>query len=161
MKIRVTHVLASTVLFLAIAAQSASLEFTAETCKDLSTITHEVLELELSGARWQGGVSPCLQQNQFKTIYAVQEKILDSSLLDPEYLLPKGREIRVLSEKWLDIGAVEVRFAYIAQKNGKEAPVQDQLVYKLNYGKNRQARGCAVISEEPRYFVMRKGCSKE
>ena len=137
-----------------------ALEFTHETCKDLQRITQEVIELELSGARWQGGTSPCLKQSNFKTVFATQQKIGDSYLLDPEYVLSKGRQIRVISEKWLDIGGVEVKFAYIAKKNGKDVPVQDKLVYVMNYGKNRQ-RGCAMVSEEPRHFVMRAECVKD
>jgi hypothetical protein len=142
-------------------SRSEAIEFTADSCKDLTAITKEVIELELAGARWQGGTSPCLQQSRFKTVYAVQEKVGDSYLLDPEYVLAKGREVKVISEKWLDIGAMEIKIAYIGKKNGKDVPVQDGFVYSLNYGKNREKRGCATVSEEPKHFVMRAECVKE
>jgi len=132
--------------------------FSVEACRDQHAITKEVIELELSGVRWQGGDSSCLKQSHFEKVVAVKAHVGDPYLLDPELILPKGRDVKILSERWLDIGGVEVKFAYIGKKDGKDVPIEDQIVYIMNYGKNRKARGCATISEEPRHFVMRAEC---
>jgi len=143
---------------MAVQASAHAEDFSAESCRDQHAITKEVIELELSGVRWQGGDSPCLKQSRFDKVVAVKARVGDPYLLDPEVTLPKGREVKILSERWLDIGGVEVKFAYIGKKDGKDVPIEDQLVYTVNYGKNRKKRGCATISEEPHHFVMRAEC---
>ena len=142
-------------------AASPVLEFKVDICKDTHQITQEMIELELSGYRWQGGDSPCLKQSKFKTMYAFKHKVGDSYLLDPEFILPDARDVRIVSEKLGLNEVMDVKIAYIAKKNGKDVPVEDEFSYILNFGKNRVARGCASIFSDPEHFVMRESCVKD
>jgi len=137
-----------------------AIEFSAETCKNQALITREIIELELAGQTWQGGNSPCLKQENFKTVIAKKEILGDSYLLEPEYILAKGKEIKVVSETLEDSGyfqIVSVKISYTGIKNKKEAEVQDGFSYQINYGKNRSS-GCAMVIEPFKKFVMKEEC---
>jgi hypothetical protein len=70
--------------------------FTEESCDSISLLGAEFVELELAGARWQGGDSPCLSSLRLKTMPARKLKqTQDPGLLDPEYLVEGRRKARV------------------------------------------------------------------
>jgi hypothetical protein len=152
-------------LFILPAAFADRPQFTEETCENRDAVTKEVIELELSGDRWQGGDSDCLKQENFKTVVAAKQELGNPDLLDPTYLATG--EVRIIKQKWLDdVGAVEVEFAYIGQKispGGSRTPanVTDTLVYKVNLGKRREQEGCASLLDAPKNFVMKKSCHHE
>ncbi len=152
-------------LFLFVSAASWAAEpsrFPADTCSNGSLITKEMVELELSGFRWAGGISPCLKQSRFQSIVASKEKVGDKKLLKPEYILPKGREIKIISQTELRTEEVIVKFAYIGRAPGStkavDVPVTDELSYRRNYGDKRDVEGCASILEEPEHLVLREQC---
>ncbi len=137
-----------------------ALDFSAETCKDFHRITRELIDLELSGQTWQGGDSPCLKQERFKTVLAKKADLGDPYLLEPEYILPKNRTVMVTSEKIEDTGYIQnvhVKIAYRGKKAKKDEDIEDGFSYQINYGKNR-ARGCATVIESMQKFVMKAEC---
>ena len=135
-------------------------EIKVDICKDTHAVTLEMIELELSGRRWQGGESPCLKQSKFKTLYAFKSGAGDSYLTKPEFILSAGREVKIVSEKLGPNDSIEVRIAYIGKKDGKDVAVEDEFSYVVNFGKNRVARGCGSILSDFNHFVMRANCLK-
>lgn len=147
-------------LFSATSAGGAPL-FTEESCDSISLLGAEFVELELAGARWQGGDSPCLSSLRLKTMPARKLKqTQDPGLLDPEYLVEGRRKARVKVKRLPD-DLVEVTFSYPGTRLGKDAAISDRMVLKLNFGKTREDSGCALIQTPPQHFVMRKSCVRE
>jgi hypothetical protein len=154
-------------LLTALSVPAHAITFTEHTCEDSKKIVEELIELELSGARWQGGVSKCLKQSRFHTIFAKHQEVGDEYLLQPEYVLSSGSEVKVVSKKPLpDLDAVEVEIGYLARKydkklDQKENFIKDKFVYRLNYGRTRLKTGCVRLIEEPKNFVMKEECLKK
>ena len=139
----------------------ASVLFTEESCDSMFLLGTEFVELELAGARWQGGDSPCLSALRLKTMPSRKIKqSQDPGLLDPEYLVEGKRKVRV-NVKRLPDDLVEVIYSYPGTRGGKDVPVSDRMVLKLNFGKIRKDSGCALIQTPPRHFVMRKSCVRD
>lgn len=128
-----------------------------------STLSREMIELELSGYRWAGAPEEirCLKKATFNYVRPIHVKYSDTQMLDPKYLLKKNREVKITKEKWIDDGSVEVEFVYIGTRAGKDVAVNDRLVYTINFGDRRKARGCASFLTEPEHFVMREACHQE
>ena len=166
-----TRLLVGIAFFAGIAAApgAQAVIFTAHTCADSKKIVREIIEYELSGGRWQGGHSRCLKQSRFQTIFAKRQDAGDAYLLEPEYLLANGEEVKVIEQKEnRDLHAVEVEIGYLAMKReskaesapGAETFVKDHFTYRLNYGRTREKLGCVSLIEEPAHFVMKKECLK-
>ena len=124
----------------------------------IDAISKEMVDYELSGGRWQGGESPCLAPHRFKLIKATHQILGDSSLLQPQYLLPKGSEVTITSSKVSAMNSVDVSFSYVVLIEGKKEKIQDSLTYILNKGTRLKKLGTASIYIEPKYFVMREEC---
>ena len=139
----------------------ASVLFTEESCDSMFLLGTEFVELELAGARWQGGDSPCLPSLHLKTMPSRKFKpSQDPGLLDPEYLLEGKRKARVKVKRLPD-DLLEVSYSYPGTRLGKDATISDRMVLKLNFGKTREDSGCALIQTPPRHFVMRKSCVRD
>ncbi|NDG84435.1 MAG: hypothetical protein EBX52_05270, partial [Proteobacteria bacterium] len=82
------------------------------------------------------------------------------SLADPDYLIPASRKIEVKSKRTPD-DRIIVKFSYVGRKAGREVSVQDELELKLNFGKARASKGCAMLFKQPRYLVMNAGCAED
>lgn len=128
-----------------------------------STLSKEMIELELSGFRWAGGPEEidCLKKGSFNYVHPVHVHYSDTAMLDPKYLLKKNREVKITKEKWLDDSSVEVQFVYIGTKDGKDVAVNDRIVYTVNFGDRRKELGCVSFLTEPEHFVMRETCHQE
>lgn len=124
-----------------------------------STLSKEMIELELAGFRWPKGAEGqgCLKADRFKYIRPGHVSYSDFRR-EPEYLLKKGREVTITKEKWIDDGSVEVSFIYIGTSGAEDVSVGDRIVYTINYGERRKLRGCASFLAEPAHFVMREEC---
>jgi hypothetical protein len=142
-------------------------------CDDLSRVASEFMELELSGARWQGGDSPCVPKLKLKLLRAARSGSSgDPSLLDPEYLLPKSRKVGIQARR-LPQDLLELKISYLARKfvtepeetskagRNVDVPVHDVLILKLQFGRARAEKGCATLHKPPAHFVMREGCAEE
>lgn len=157
----------ASILLALMVSNANAVTFLAHTCTDSKKIIGELIEFELSGGRWQGGTSPCLKQDHFQTIFAKKQESGDSYLLQPEYVLAKGQEVKVISQKKIPaLDAVEVEIGYLARKfdpkqGQKEVFVKDHFVYRTNYGRNREKMGCVSLTEEPEHFVMKEECLKK
>ncbi len=152
--------LISLFLILSVAhAGQAKRIYSDELCQDERKIAGEFIEAELSGLRWQGTdeTPKCLKNLKPNTMNAERIFEGDPALLDPEYLLPKGRKVNY-SVKRLPDDLLEVSFSYIGKKMGKDFAVRDKMVLKLNFGRVRDLRGCASYFSEPEHFVMRTQC---
>jgi hypothetical protein len=134
-------------------------QFLADHCSNSNLISHEMIELELSGYRWSAGTSRCLKQDRFKTIVAGKENLIDLRVNGPEFLIKKGRDFKILSETLLRTEEMVVKFSYIGTQNGMDVPVIDSLTYTRNYGTKRELRGCASMLDEPQHLVMREECT--
>jgi hypothetical protein len=135
--------------------------FTAHNCEDTKKVVEEIIDLEVSGTRWQAKTSRCLNQSRFETVFAKHRSLGDEYLLAPEYTLKKGSEVKVISQKSIPaLDAVEVQIGYLASKDGKESFIKDRFVYRLNYGRNRMRQGCVTLIEELEHFVMKEECLK-
>lgn len=134
-------------------------EYTDEICDDDQKIASEFIELELAGQRWQGVIdqTACMKQAKVVTVGVNRIPSSDPSMLDPEYLLKKGREVHFQIKK-LPNDLIEVILNYIGSKNGKDVAVTDRFTLQKNYGKARMLRGCASFYSEPEHFVMRAQC---
>jgi hypothetical protein len=135
-------------------------QFDPKLCKDTRLVSKEMVEYHLAGAHWQGGVSRCLDQKNFKTLLSEHQSAGDSSLLTPTFVVPKGAEVKIESEKELDLGGVEVRFSFRAKKGDEKKLLQDSLIYIWNAPRIRKRDGCAAIYVLPAYFAVREECLK-
>ena len=140
-------------------AQTVESNYTDELCEDDKKIASEFIALELAGQRWQGTIDKpvCLKAVQPVTVGNDRVPASDPALLDPEYLLPEGRNIQ-FSVKRLPDDLLEVVMNYIAKKKGKDVAVKDHFTLKRNFGKVRDIRGCASFYLEPEHFVMQAKC---
>jgi hypothetical protein len=129
-------------------------------CKDVHRVSREMVQYHLAGAHWQGGVSHCLDQRNFKTILSEHQSVGDSSLITPAFIVPKGATVRIDSETEVDIGGVEVRFTFPAVKGGESTELHDSLIYIWNGRKQQKRDGCASIETLPAYFAVREECLK-
>jgi hypothetical protein len=145
----------------------------ASACDDLSKVASEFMDLELAGARWQGGGSPCLPKLKLKLIRPIQATgSADPALLDPDYLLPKTRKLEIKTRR-LPQDLLELRISYLGRKfstaqqgasdlaRRADVPVQDALILKLHFGRAREEKGCATLHKAPAHLVMREGCAEE
>ena len=153
------------VMMISTASQAASVvvetSYSDELCDDLQQIAKDYVELELAGGRWQGGEPSCLKRLNLKTIPSERMvQAADPGLLDPEYLLPLKRELDFKVRRLPD-DLIEVRYSYLGRKAGKDVPVQDLMLLRLNFGRARDIRGCASPFQPPLHLVMRSGCSQD
>ena len=130
-------------------------------CEPVSKLASEFLDLELAGARWQGGDSPCLPKLKLSAL-KVQKLDLpaDPALLEPEVLLPEGRRIEI-QPKLLPSDLIAVRYQYIGKKEGKDTPMEDFLILKRNFNQELKKKGCVSLHQSPRYFLMSSRCKVE
>jgi hypothetical protein len=130
-------------------------------CDDLGRLSAEFMDLELAGSRWQGGEPRCLSQLKLKLLRRVKlDGPADPALLDPEYVLPKGRKVSIQTRR-LPQDLIELKISYLGRRLGKDERVRDELVLKLNFGKAREEKGCVTLHRAPKYFVMREGCAED
>ncbi len=135
--------------------------YTDEVCEDYQKIASEFVEMELAGLRWQGSESPaCLGKVKTEATQVDRVPASDPALLDPEFLIPDNRKVD-FSVRRIPNDLLEVVLHYIGKKRGKDQPVKDQFLLKLNYGKSRDLKGCASWYTEPIHFVMRSRCWKD
>jgi len=124
----------------------------------IEAISKEMVEYELSGGRWQGGESHCLEKNHFKLIQALHQSLGEPELVYPKYILPKGSEVTAVSSKVTGIDLIKVDFSYQLTVSGKLVKIEDSLTYILNIGARRKRLGAASIYTEPKKFAMREEC---
>jgi hypothetical protein len=148
------------ILFLASLSSKAEGSFDPKLCEDRHRVSKEMVEYHLAGAHWQGGVSRCLDQKNFKTILSEHQSAGDSSLLTPTFIVPKGALVKIDSEKELELGGVEVRFSFRARQGSEKKIFHDSLIYIWNAPRIRNRDGCAAISVLPAYFAVREECLK-
>jgi hypothetical protein len=128
---------------------------------DGSPLSREWIELELSGHRWVGGDSKCLDPKRFKVIRAHKAKVNDADLLEPKYILKKGRQFKVIQERWIDDFSFEVTYVFIGTKGKTEVSVTEKMVFTLNFGQKREQLGCVSQFTEPAFLTLREDCHHE
>jgi len=126
-----------------------------EVCEDFQKIAGEFIDMELAGLRWQGveGDPSCL--TKLKPATAPADRVPAS-----EFIIPENRKVD-FSVKRLPNDLLEVVMNYLGKKNKKDIPVKDHFVLKLNFGHQRDLKGCASWYSEPEHFVMRSRCWKD
>jgi hypothetical protein len=132
-----------------------------EECEDLQRIGSEFVELELSGIRWQGGDSVCLEALRTRTLSSERPvPVSDPALTHPAFILPEGREPEILVKR-ISGDRLEVKVSYIGLKNGRDRPVRDTAILRLNFGRARELRGCASVFQPFEHLVLRKACHRD
>jgi hypothetical protein len=155
----------STFLVLAIAfgvsPYALAREYSDEVCEDFRTVASEFIDMELAGLRWQGvsGNPSCLGRLTPKATAIDRVPASDPSLRNPQYILPENRSVD-FNVRRIPGDLLEVAMNYIGKKNKKDVTVKDRFILKMNFGKAREAKGCASWYNEPEHFVMRSRCWK-
>ena len=132
-------------------------------CADIPKIAEELVEVELSGKRWQGGDSVCLDQSKFDRVNAKKIEAGDSALLDPELIIKKGKEVKIDPPIFNPITEVYTIHYYASgkRKNGEIANIKNSILFSI-YSKGAiKTEGCAMLLEKPEHFVMREECHHE
>jgi hypothetical protein len=144
------------------AARAETQTYPDEVCEDFHALAGEFVEMELAGLRWQGvsGDPVCLSKLKTHATRIDRVPASDPYLLDPEYVLPDGRNVEYVVKR-IPNDLLNVVMNYIAKKDKKDIPVKDHFILKLNFGKSREQKGCASWYSEPEHFVMRSRCWKD
>ena len=130
-----------------------------EVCEDFQKVAGEFIEMEISGLRWQGirERPACLSKLKPKATTIDRVPASDPRLKNPEFLLPENRHIDFIARR-IPGDLVEVILNYIGKRKQKDVAVKDRFVLKMNFGRSREAKGCASWYAEPDHFVMRSRC---
>lgn len=141
-------------------SQTVEVLHSEEPCENYKQLIQDYIDLELAGARWQGGTSSCIKKLKLRTMASEKMKLPeDPTLADPQYILTEGREIQ--SEyKRTEENLLEVKVYYIGRAPGSKEDIQvkDTFKLKLNYGQTRDLRGCASVFTPLENLVMKKSC---
>jgi hypothetical protein len=144
----------------ALAAPLVEPLFSDEDCEDYQKIASEYVELELAGVRWQGGDSPCLKGLKLTTGLSDRAvPVADPALQSPAYLLPESRQMDIWVRR-IPGDRLEVKVHYIGKQGSREKPVRDTAILRLNFGRSREARGCASVFQPLEHLVLRSHCAK-
>lgn len=137
-------------------------EFNPEACDDIEKVAEELIELELAGVRWQGGLSKCLDQSKFTLVHAKHVTYGDSRLLDPKITLKKGKTVKIdVPTKNAVSGIYTVKFHYIGHNGSAFKNISDSIQFSIYSKRVIKTEGCAMLLEEPATFVMREECQHE
>lgn len=136
-------------------------EYSDEVCEDFRNVASEFIEMELAGLRWQGvsGSSSCLSRLSPKATTIDRVPASDPFLRNPQFILPENRNVD-FNVRRIPGDLLEVVMNYIGKKNKKDVAVKDHFILKMNFGKSREAKGCASWYTEPEHFAMRSRCLK-
>ena len=141
---------------------TAEVDWSRVVCPSDEVLATELLEMEISGAHYEGGVqSKCLAQNRFKFVQTMTPQIgeaPDRRIRAPD-LLDEHRPFEVRKLQMEDEGRIKADIVFrVRTSDGTVVRRRDSFIFRRYYRDAKALWGCGGIIEAPMKRAFRGSC---